>query len=151
MRWVFEEMNGRATLVGNSGLAGLAEKLASLDQHRFAGPKAGAPFELPYDLTLSDREVDRWRLHLSLVSTSQHLIARLPADSLLSSLAASDGDAESGRMQFILGQISRPARHARIAIRGRITPAGRTAGSAAHRFPPAGDVPGGGRTRATPA
>lgn len=73
--WVFEEMRGKPL----AGLKGLAKVLTSLPLKEAAdGPtRAGPPFELPYTLSLPDREPDRWRLHLALLSASAELIRKI--------------------------------------------------------------------------
>ena len=38
---------------------------------------AAPPFELPYLMTLPDRDEDRWRLHLSLITGSAELVAEI--------------------------------------------------------------------------
>ncbi len=62
-RWTFDEMRH---------MSQVASKLVTLPRVQ-SDPelpgRAGAPFELPYTLNLPDREQDRWRTHLDLLST----------------------------------------------------------------------------------
>jgi hypothetical protein len=38
---------------------------------------AGPPFEMPYSLTLADRDADRWRMHRDLILASQQYVSEL--------------------------------------------------------------------------
>jgi hypothetical protein len=100
--WIFKEMDGRL----DSSIASLAVYLAGLDQYRFPGFKAGAPFEVPYTFDLPDRGPDRWRLHRDLYEGSKTLVdeiiaalkkAGLPVPNLLDELTKfEDKDDGSG-------------------------------------------------------
>lgn len=71
--WCFNEM---------TSIAQLMNKLSSLPLKSGVDTStavAGAPFELPYTLTLPDRNVDRWRLYRELLNVTDNLIAKLRA------------------------------------------------------------------------
>jgi hypothetical protein len=70
-KWAFDQMRR----VGQ-----IAAKLASMP--RYEGQpetpeRAGAPFQMPYTLDLSDRETDRWRCHLDVLNASIALAHRI--------------------------------------------------------------------------
>jgi ferritin-like protein len=67
--WSFGEMYNLRSM--SDILVSLA--LADPSDGRFAG----TPFELPYTLSLADREPDRWRLHRDLMMVSQEHITNL--------------------------------------------------------------------------
>lgn len=64
-----------ATFYEMSHLKAISELLVTLDLDAAGGTKAGPPFELPYGLTLPEREKDRWRGHID-VLTAARLLAR---------------------------------------------------------------------------
>jgi rubrerythrin len=93
--WTFDEMRrlGR--------LAGLLARLPRSAGEPEAPERAGAPFELPYLLTLPERERDRWRLHLNVIAASTALAQRIreadepgAPDPFLKDLLEADGAAE---------------------------------------------------------
>jgi Ferritin-like len=93
--WTFNEMR-----LGVGGIARLLT-LLPLKQAPSAddAPNAGAPFELPYTLTLPDDERSCWRLHLALLDTAGELMDSIeaaggPAD-LLTELRTNDLDARA--------------------------------------------------------
>lgn len=70
--WTFAEMRNLALLAGI---------LTALPQRETADDAVAAPaFELPYSLSLSDIEPDRWRLHRDLLSACALLIAEIKQD-----------------------------------------------------------------------
>ena len=71
--WCFNEMTIIAQLMDK--LSTLPLKLGVATSNAVAG----APFELPYTLTLPDRNVDRWRLYRELLNVTDNLIERLRA------------------------------------------------------------------------
>ncbi|SCB53503.1 Ferritin-like [Bradyrhizobium yuanmingense] len=78
-----------ATFMEMSNLKAISELLVGLDLDAPGGPKAGPTFELPYGLALPDREKDRWRRHIDVLTT-----ARALADQLQKSIApAADSEA----------------------------------------------------------
>ena len=90
--WTFEEMR--------SGVRAIGRRLTRLPRRESGGADAaGPPFELPYTLTLPDRERDRWRLHLTLLDTSGFLIGNLETtvgnDAILDDLKGLDAAARS--------------------------------------------------------
>jgi Ferritin-like len=75
--WAFLEMRGRSF---RGGLKGISEKLVQLPLKAEGSPQeraAALPFELPYTLALPDREPDRWRLHLALITSARGLIEEI--------------------------------------------------------------------------
>jgi len=66
----------------------ISELLIGLDLDTADGGKAGPPFELPYGLTLPEREKDRWRHHLDVVTAARRLAVTLEGP------AAPDGSRE---------------------------------------------------------
>jgi hypothetical protein len=81
--------------------------LIRMTQHVGTGPNVGATFELPYSLSLPDREQDRWRLHGELINASAALICRLKNEGLqipfLDELLRYDGEnTEQGRRKAIV-------------------------------------------------
>jgi hypothetical protein len=93
--WTFNEMR-----LGVGGIARLLTLLPLKQAPSVEDPSnAGAPFELPYTLTLPDDERDRWRLHLALLDTAGELMDRIeaaggPVD-LLTELRMNDLDARA--------------------------------------------------------
>jgi hypothetical protein len=97
-KWTFDEMRH---------MSQLASKLVTLPKVQ-SDPelpdRAGPPFELPYTLNLPDREQDRWRTHLDLLSTclslEQSIASEHPEDTadagedLLDNLIKHDLDAQ---------------------------------------------------------
>jgi hypothetical protein len=94
-KWTFDEMRH---------MSQVASKLVTLPRAQ-SDPelpdRAGAPFELPYTLNLPDREQDRWRTHLDLLSTCLSLAWSIAnahpedaADSLLAGLIEHDVEAQ---------------------------------------------------------
>lgn len=72
LRWIRTEMR--------ANIRGISTRLVQMPQHQgdTAGPPfAAPPFELPYTLSLPDREPNRWRLHRDLLLASQALIVRI--------------------------------------------------------------------------
>ena len=71
-KWTFDEMRR---------LGALAGKLATLPRREGdtgpGAPRAGAPFELPYTLSLPDQEAARWRAHGDVLSTCVELVERI--------------------------------------------------------------------------
>ncbi|MCA6112194.1 hypothetical protein [Bradyrhizobium cenepequi] len=61
-----------ATFSEMSHLKSIGELLVELDLEE-SGLKAGPPYELSYNLTLPEREMDRWRAHLDVVSAASNL------------------------------------------------------------------------------
>jgi hypothetical protein len=63
-----------------------------------AGPRAGPPFQMPYTLTLSPIETNRWRVHRDLLDAAQRLCTDLqvtvaadsPGQEYLAALAQQD-------------------------------------------------------------
>jgi len=75
--WAFLEMHGESF---EGGLKGISEKLVQLPLKAEGSPQeraAALPFELPYTLALPDREPDRWRLHLALITSARGLIEEI--------------------------------------------------------------------------
>lgn len=67
--WTFDEMRRIKKIAG---------KLAQLPlNENDDGLKTGAPFQLPYSLSVSNNEPDRWRTHLDVVQTGIDLISDL--------------------------------------------------------------------------
>jgi hypothetical protein len=64
--WAFGEMYNVRSLADIL----MSMPLEESPDGRFAGP----PFELPYTLSLADREPDRWRLHRDLLAASQKYV-----------------------------------------------------------------------------
>jgi hypothetical protein len=73
MHRVFGEMYNLKTL------AGLLVRLPRSDNGKDE-ERAAPPFELPYSLTIPDRDVDIWRRHENLLASSQQMCMRLLAD-----------------------------------------------------------------------
>lgn len=103
-QWTFDEMRH---------MSQIASKLAVLPRVQ-SDPelpdRAGAPFELPYTLNLSDREQDRWRTHLDLLDTClgiERSIATEHAE-----------DASEGLIGKMMNRDLEAQRLARLAMRG---------------------------------
>ncbi|MDJ0600473.1 MAG: ferritin-like domain-containing protein [Crocosphaera sp.] len=84
--WSFDEMRH---------IKKIAEKMVRLPLHPSEdGMNAGPPFQLPYTLTISDREPFRWRSHLDVVKASLTIINDLGStdagDPFLEDLQTSD-------------------------------------------------------------
>jgi hypothetical protein len=82
--WAFLEMRGQP----RAGLRGVSRRLVQLPLKAEVSSQeqaAALPFELPYTLTLPDRDLDRWRLHLALIESAHSLIEQIES--------ASDSDA----------------------------------------------------------
>jgi hypothetical protein len=78
--WTFIEMRGELL----AGLKGVSRKLVQLPlkEEVSSQEQAGAlPFELPYTLALPDRDPDRWRLHLALITSARSLIEQIESAS----------------------------------------------------------------------
>jgi hypothetical protein len=73
MHRVFGEMYNLKTI------SGLLVRLPRSDNGR-DDERAAPPFELPYTLTLPDRDVDMWRRHENLLAASQKICMALLAD-----------------------------------------------------------------------
>jgi len=74
--WAFLEMHGQL----RAGLKGISKKLVQLPLKAEGSSQeraAALPFELPYTLVLPDREPDRWRLHLALITSARGLIEKI--------------------------------------------------------------------------
>jgi len=76
--------NARGLLVSWSfgemyNLRSIADILTTLHQHKEGtlDHVAGPPFEMPYSLSLPEREADRWRQHRDIIYTSAELIEQL--------------------------------------------------------------------------
>lgn len=76
--------NARGLLVSWSfgemyNLRSIADILTTLPQHEKGGLDhvAGPPFEMPYSLSLPEREADRWRQHRDIITASSQLIENL--------------------------------------------------------------------------
>jgi hypothetical protein len=108
-RWVYDEM-----MHGTGSIRELAMKLAELPSRTAVATPvttAGAPFGLPYSLSLPDLGPERWRLHRDLIDASQELIKQIRAtpgngDALLSGIEERDGraDTEGRRMEIELNK-----------------------------------------------
>lgn len=73
--WIYEEMRD-----GMLSISELAQQMAGMPlESGAAAPTAGAPFELPYTLSLPPREPDRWRWHQDLIDSAIPLIDSLLA------------------------------------------------------------------------
>jgi hypothetical protein len=70
LSWAFGEMYNLKSIARF-----LAEK--PLREGDSTGLRAGAPFEMPYTLSLPEREVDRWRLHRNSIDGSRLLIKEI--------------------------------------------------------------------------
>jgi rubrerythrin len=81
-----------ATFYEMSHVKELSELLVGLDLDTTGASKAGPPFELPYGLTLPEREKDRFRRHLDVLSAARRL-----ALTLETTLAAGASGAEKER------------------------------------------------------
>jgi hypothetical protein len=73
----------------------ISDILMSLPMDKEGGLLAGPPFEMPYSLSLPDRELDRWRVHRDLILASRKYIVSLqelgtPHFHYLKSLAQTD-------------------------------------------------------------
>jgi hypothetical protein len=73
MHRVFGEMYNLKTI------SGLLVRLPRSDNGK-DNERAAPPFELPYSLTLPDRDVDMWRRHEDLLASSQRMCKALLAD-----------------------------------------------------------------------
>jgi hypothetical protein len=74
--WAFFEMRGQL----RAGLRGVSRRLVQLPLKAEGSSQeqaAALPFELPYTLALPDRDLDRWRLHLTLIEGASNLIAKI--------------------------------------------------------------------------
>jgi hypothetical protein len=63
-----------------AGLRGISTRLVQLPLKAGVSSQeqaAALPFELPYSLALPDREPDRWRLHLALITGARSLIEQI--------------------------------------------------------------------------
>jgi hypothetical protein len=94
--WAFLEMRGKP-LTRLAGLQGLSKRLVQLPLKAEGSSQekaAALPFELPYTLALPDREPDRWRLHLALITSARGLIEKIEeasgSDDLLEELKEID-------------------------------------------------------------
>jgi hypothetical protein len=106
-----EEMNGSPTMRGSlrdcaflemrgqprAGLRGVSRRLVQLPLKTEVSSQeqaAALPFELPFTLTLPDRDLDRWRLHLALIESAHSLIEQIESasssDAVLDELRAID-------------------------------------------------------------
>jgi hypothetical protein len=102
--WTFEEMT--------TSVRGLASELRTRprkDNQSASDPEVAAvPFEMPPSMQLPDLEHSFWRLHLSLLDSSQQLIAAIRAidgpHSLLDTLEAADSTARA----FVAAQLAAP-------------------------------------------
>jgi hypothetical protein len=69
-----------ATYYEMSHIKGISELLIQLPLDGGGTTKAGPPFELPYVLALPEREKDRWRVHLDVLTAARRLAANIEAD-----------------------------------------------------------------------
>lgn len=77
--WAFLEMRGKPS-TRLAGLQGLSKRLVQLPLKAEGSSQeqaAALPFELPYTLALPDRDSDRWRLHLALITSARGLIEKI--------------------------------------------------------------------------
>ncbi len=79
--WVFDEMRRFLRPISNV-LTRLPRRTPNIFESGRSAV-AGAPFELPYSLSLPDQEVDRWRMHRDLIQISEYLITRLERAAML--------------------------------------------------------------------
>jgi hypothetical protein len=91
--WAFLEMRGQP----RAGLRGVSRRLVQLPLKAEVSSQeqaAALPFELPFTLTLPDRDLDRWRLHLALIESAHSLIEQIESvsssDAVLDELRAID-------------------------------------------------------------
>jgi Ferritin-like len=78
--WAFLEMRGQP----RAGLRGVSTRLVQLPLKADVSSQehaAALPFELPYTLALPDRDLDRWRLHLTLINGAHSLIEQIESAS----------------------------------------------------------------------
>jgi hypothetical protein len=127
-KWTFDEMRH---------LSQVATRLASLPRVK-SDPemptRAGAPFELPYTLNLPDREPDRWRTHLDVMSSclslEQSIASEHPEDAeddLLHDLIEHDMEAQRlarvvtwgtrAKGEWVAGALSYPEQNFRKVAR----------------------------------
>ena len=81
--WAFLEMRGKP-LTRKAGLQGVSKRLVQLPLKAEGSSQeqaAALPFELPYTLALPDRDPDRWRLHLALITSARSLIEQIESAS----------------------------------------------------------------------
>lgn len=82
--WAFLEMRGKPSTGGRkAGLQGVSKRLVQLPLKAEGSSQeqaAALPFELPYTLALPDRDPDRWRLHLALITSTRSLIEKIKSD-----------------------------------------------------------------------
>jgi hypothetical protein len=104
--WIFGEMHD-----GPAPLRDLAMKLAQMPSGT-ADSTCGAPFEMPYSLSLPDHGPERWRLHRDLIDASSNMIALIRKNSgndpLLDGIVTRDGatDADGRRKDIADNQNS---------------------------------------------
>jgi Ferritin-like len=96
MNWIYLEMKAPPQgSIPQGSIKDLAKKLATMAATDKAEPTAGAPFELPYSLSIPDHGPERWRLHLDLIDSTKDLIAAIRAESgddpLLDAILKRDG------------------------------------------------------------
>ena len=99
--WTFSEMRR---------LKIIAEKLTELPTGDTAGPRAGAPFELPYSLRMPHVDTDRWAMHADVFAMAKAfidekmLVAGETGSDFLTSVAQADAQSAA-----IAGALSRAA------------------------------------------
>ncbi|MDB5583989.1 MAG: hypothetical protein JWR80_9165 [Bradyrhizobium sp.] len=97
--WTFSEMRRLKTI---------AEKLRELPAGDSAGPRAGAPFELPYSLRMPHVDTDRWAVHADVFAMAKAfidekmLVAGETGSDFLNSVA--QADAQSAAMAVALSR-----------------------------------------------
>jgi hypothetical protein len=118
-KWAFDEMRHMSEVA--SRLVTLPKSESSPE----APDRAGAPFELPYTLNLPDRERDRWRTHLDVLSTCLALERSIAEahpedreDALLQSLVEHDLEAQRLARAAMLGEaLSYPEQNFKKVVR----------------------------------
>jgi hypothetical protein len=105
--WTFSEMRR---------VKKIAEKLVQMPKDQEGTIHAGPPFELPYTLSLSQFEADRWRTHADVLNATQVLTATMQksepdaSDPFLKSLHDSDGNAHRIALALAVGDPIPPNR-----------------------------------------
>lgn len=107
-KWTFDEMRRL------SQLAGKLATLPRLGSHPDLPDRAGLPFELPYSLSLPDRESDRWRHHLNVIEAS---IA------LMEQIRKAQGEADDAFLQELLSCDREAEKNMRAVANGKELPA----------------------------
>ena len=96
MHRVFGEMYNLKTLAGLLVRTPRAAEGGAGGSETYEGARkwAGPPFEMPYSLTLPDSDVDAWRLHRDLITTSQQT-----ARKLLNEASKPEGELSRGKVE----------------------------------------------------